>query len=642
MTADEVFACLRCPKRFIERRRLTQHGKSHSKPYACHACSKCFARRTDLERHINSIHRLGKTMFACNVEGCIYKANRKDNLTQHHRDFHHEHPKLRIGNVPVLPVTADEEGTPQTALSTLVQDHVRPPWALLMAAAGRGDEVLLDYALSLVSDINYQAEDGYTALHCASKAGQTAIVRYLLKKGAFIDCSNDLAKKRRPLHEAISGRKPEAIAALLQAGADFKTSDGVGASIAYYIADANDVDTTRAFFDGIPPSIVPDFAFSVLIPAIERRKNAVIRWLTLTYPIAVRAEKHPRRSLFYKAAAYGDEETLAMIIPLYEGYDETSRELVNAAACALRQAVMNSAVEQVKILLGCHYVDVNQRYSSYKYIEGFFHRRYKALHLAVRSGRVELVELLLNHNDIDVHSKDSRDHTAADWALKMKKWHMLGLIAMKTGFLGDHTQVASDEVDNPDPDNFWAVAKHLIDQASLSSNGSGWDEIVQSWEKPDGTKFASLLMVQRGFDVNQRSEKDGETALHRAAQYHRHDVFKLFLDHRNIDVNLRGVYERFGGDSVLHYAVRNNNMTAVRLLLDHPKIDVTQRNWSGQTALDLAGYLERNEMVDTISRRMFGEPRGLEVTPVLPPIDLAPCNIPNVRYHQDPATFGPE
>ncbi|KAH7084465.1 ankyrin repeat-containing domain protein [Paraphoma chrysanthemicola] len=641
MTADEVFACLRCPKTFSERKRLTQHDKSHSKPHACKVCSRSFARRTDLERHIINIHRLGNTLFACNVNNCTYKAKRKDNLTKHHREVHDVKSKLQIGNLPVLHVIVDQEIVPQTTFSTPIQKDVTPPWALLMAAANRGDVVLLDYALSIVSDINYQAEDGNTALHCAASAGQAGIVRHLLETGASINCCNNLAKKRRPLHEAILGRQPAVITVLLQAGADFKTSDGVGASIASYIAVANDVDTTRAFLDGVPPSIVPDFAFSVLRSAIERRKHAIIRWLTLTYPIPVRAEKEVRRSLIYKAVVYGDEKALAMIIPLYEGHDQTSPKLVSTASLALYQAVRNDAVAKVQMLLQCQCIDVNQLVGRFEYINGSCFYSHTSLHLAVRSGCVELLGLLLNHKAIDIHSKDRRGYTAADWAMNMKKWHILRLIAMKTGFPGDHAQVASDEVGDPDPDEFWTVAKHLMDQGLLLSNGSVWDEIVQSWKKSDGTTFASLLIDQRGFNVNYRLGSEGESALHGAARHHRHDVFKLFLDHRDIDVNLRLLWHPCG-DTVLHYAVRYDNMTAVRLLLDHPKIDLTKRDRDVRTPLELAISLGRNEMADVILSRMFHGPHVFELAPVLPPIGLAACNLPDVRYQQDTATYGTE
>jgi ankyrin repeat protein len=72
-----------------------------------------------------------------------------------------------------------------------------------MEAASTGNLLLLEHLLYRGVHVDTQAEDGYTALHCAAKAGSVAVISVLLENGATIDLCNHKSQGRRPIHEAV-------------------------------------------------------------------------------------------------------------------------------------------------------------------------------------------------------------------------------------------------------------------------------------------------------------------------------------------------------------------------------------------------------------------------------------------------------
>jgi len=106
-----------------------------------------------------------------------------------------------------------------------------------------------------------------------------------------------------------------------------------------------------------------------------------------------------------------------------------------------------------------------------------------------------------------------------------------------------------------------------------------------------------LTLLDRGANVNAR-DKDGRTALHRAADYGRREVLQALLDRgADIEAAVEGKYEYAGGTALL-LASEEGDLDVVRVLLDRGA-NVNARDNGGRTALQL---------VFTSSRSSRGRP----------------------------------
>ena len=74
----------------------------------------------------------------------------------------------------------------------------------------------------------------------------------------------------------------------------------------------------------------------------------------------------------------------------------------------------------------------------------------------------------------------------------------------------------------------------------------------------------TLLLLDRGADVNKRSGWDQSTALHMAAWYNSTDVIEVLLKH-GASTNIKDCE----GSTPIDYALAKNNEAAVRLLERH-------------------------------------------------------------------------
>ncbi|KAE8147275.1 hypothetical protein BDV25DRAFT_142915 [Aspergillus avenaceus] len=88
--------CTICGAWFTRRSNCREHMKRHDpsqrKSYPCEFCDRPFGRRTDLRRHVDSIHH-GIRKFGC--EQCGQRFSRHDTLSRHQADGCHRRPRNR-------------------------------------------------------------------------------------------------------------------------------------------------------------------------------------------------------------------------------------------------------------------------------------------------------------------------------------------------------------------------------------------------------------------------------------------------------------------------------------------------------------------------------------------------------------------
>jgi ankyrin repeat protein len=105
---------------------------------------------------------------------------------------------------------------PSTAIDQAAE--LLPNWLLLTQSASNGNLSYVERLLDSVCDIDLRADDGSTALHCAARAGQTAVLELLIRRGANVNVQN--RKHRYPLYEAIIGGHTDCLYPLLEAKTD--------------------------------------------------------------------------------------------------------------------------------------------------------------------------------------------------------------------------------------------------------------------------------------------------------------------------------------------------------------------------------------------------------------------------------------
>lgn len=102
-----------------------------------------------------------------------------------------------------------------------------PEYEDFFNAASHGDVLRLKATLLPSLDVNaLEAHplQGRGALHMAAESGSVPCIRFLLARGAKVDLRN--SETETPLHEAAFNARPEAIKALLDAGADINLETG--------------------------------------------------------------------------------------------------------------------------------------------------------------------------------------------------------------------------------------------------------------------------------------------------------------------------------------------------------------------------------------------------------------------------------
>lgn len=66
-----VCSCVKCPKKFHEKRTLTAHQLRHledeKRSFECHQCHKRFSRQHILNRHLSDVHPIGDPKFICHI-----------------------------------------------------------------------------------------------------------------------------------------------------------------------------------------------------------------------------------------------------------------------------------------------------------------------------------------------------------------------------------------------------------------------------------------------------------------------------------------------------------------------------------------------------------------------------------------------
>jgi ankyrin repeat protein len=510
-----------------------------------------------------------------------------------------------------------------------------------MEAASTGNSALLERVLDMGVDVNVQAEDGYTALHCAAKTGQLVIISLLLTKGAAVDPLNTKIQERRPIHEAISARHVEAIAMLLHAGADILLPNARGQTVIEYIGLVGDLQAAQTLFsEERKQKSASEMASLLFMACVKSGNHLTLSWLLSKLPNAFPQYKSLKESPIYIATKRGHDKVVEILLSSIAPSGQSTAEFTKIITRSLLPAASKSSGSLVQRLLMYDAIDPNQkadsshtsplhnaaRKGSLRVVELLLNHpkinpnckdcwANTPVHLAATSGHIDVIRLLLLRKDIDVQSKNNRGRTPQDEAFFNYKWNALRLIAEHQNLTAElGPEFTAENLPNAQPDQDRLLVSLLLDRGLLSTKPNDYSDLLEKVIVAGALEDVKLLFDRLSLDINASLDSwMGYTALHVAAQHHRHDIFRFYLENSRIDVNKH--FWGYGG-TALNYAIQHNCMTAVKLLLARPEIDLTIRNCHGESALDFARKFGKREMFELLlSHGAFG--KSLEMDPTI-------------------------
>ncbi|KAF2818871.1 ankyrin [Ophiobolus disseminans] len=627
MDTSEIFSCDQCSKAFGTLGKYNQHRNTHLKPYPCNKCDHTFGLRSDLSRHVLARHRVGLPKYPCIVDRCMFKATRKDNIRQHLRKSHPDHP--------LAPATRRGRQRPKPARhvpntgSTSEASRLSCSSSTLMQAASTGNIGLLNILLRLGVDLATRADDGSTALHCAVKTGQMDMIRYLLRHGAVIEAFDQ--KDHSPLHVAVTNRDEAAFKLLLQHGAVLSQS---------VIDDMMKIGLDNVFRDALQiggEALLRRLGGYILRRASECGHRPILQTLLQTPLIDRGWIAANGNNTLYAALIHGRLTTFECLeacdkldsnmskmdstlrvgrksflhIAAIRGQTEILRTFLRCRDCdlnvtdgrgytPLERAAAKGMTGAVEILLDDPRIMVNGSRNISK-------SKATALHFATGAGHIDVTRLLLQHPEISFNARDVHGHTPLQYALDLgaKATEMVSLLLayqqVNIDVLKDHKgtsfisvvrcgnsemvkllmrhprfsltaaqHIKSSLLQAAAWNLQWNILKILLADAPLCAN-----ETTNTQHDPDEKRHATERALLEALLNEDNSTVDtpdptGQTMLHKAAQGAYSHLIPQLLRPALLRPNLVDAH----GKSALYYAVVAGQAETVELLLGDERVDV--------------------------------------------------------------------
>lgn len=498
---------------------LSKHLNTHTKPFRCGTCPKGFALRLDLGRHIRSQHRTGNEQYRCNVEHCVFTSSRKDNLRRHQTKAHGPTPQ----GCPVL--ENDQSQSPHQQ-SGVLGDAKLYSVSNLMRVAASGDLDRLESFLNAGLTVETRADDHSTVIHCASRASQTAVVKYLVMKGARLDVRND--KRRLPIHEAVLSNSPETLQYFLERMTQEELHDSKKELERYLARSGNpdviDVYQTRLGSDFTDKDVSKKLSFAV------------------------------RTGHYSLVTALLDD-------PNVNGNDKITRLWPNFAPIHL--AAMLGRTKVMECLIAYDHINVNLRDSLSR----------QALQIAASNGHTAIVKQLIGHPNVDVNCQDEDGTTPLHYAASNGNWKIASLLLEHPESMEYGHRISSDVP----PISLSFSKEDLLHRLLQYPDFGGPNKILPGNHrtmlncaaKKGVCEVIELLLAYPDIDLKVPNAH-GETPLMTAAKHGKLEAVRLLLQHKDIDVNQRDEYSYW---TPLKWARFRKHDEVVVVLLSHGAID---------------------------------------------------------------------
>ena len=538
----------------------SRHLKTHTKPFHCETCKQGFALRSDLGRHIKSRHRAVNEQYRCHFENCAFKSNRKDNLKKHQRKVHSSELLSR-------PVEKSDDIQSSQQHSEVVSTAQLYSASIFMQVAASGDLNRLKVFLDAGLTVETETDDRCTALHCAARAGQTEVVRYLLLNGANAIARNQGG--RSPIHEAVLSNSPETLDCLLRhmTQEELRTFDkklGTSMKLERYLIQSGSIEIVDVYLARLGSEFTDRDASKKLSFAIRAGHYSLLATLLDDPNINTNGRISIQSVSFapiHLAARYGQTKVMKILIAC-DRVDKTlttygSRQALHIAASRGHTAI-------VKHLISHSSVDINCQDD----------KAATPLHYASSNGHTTVVQQLLSQSNTHCDCKDKNLATPLHYAVSSGHWETASLLLKHSEAIDDGLCISSDV--SPTSPTF--TKEDLLHRLFKHPDFGGPNKkllgthrtILQVAVKKGDCEVIEILLACQDIDVIMR-DIDGWSPLMNAARYGGFKVVQLLLQHKYIDVNQSTTCWR--RETALQYAKMHKNNEIVDLLLAHGAID---------------------------------------------------------------------
>lgn len=501
---------------------------------------------------------------------------------------------LSLGRFRNALVLHEQQRHPTEGLRQFIQSHGLhgyPP--SLVNAASQGNLLLVKELIAERADVNAKDRDGNTALISATfwYREPVDIIRALIAAGANVNAPNDEGKTA--LMNAAGRGSREVVQALIKAGAEVNGSDNQGESALMHALCGNLSLGHPEVADLLKQAGAKTTDQTALVEAVVREDIVLLESL-MAKGANVNMQIPRGVTLLWLAASMGNTESTKSLMA--KGAD-VNYQATGGRTC-LMVGIRSGKLGIVKMLMAKG-ADINA-------VTQYGDTALTALSVAAGEGNIEMVKTLIEAGaNVSAIETPLWEAAASGHAEIVKLLHEKGVdkttVGNLLGRLVRNGQIAGVR----------AFLEAGADPNTKVQNlgSGGWDTLLTLASSASHAEIVKLL-IEKGADVNERTNEGGGTPLMRGASSGNLGIVRMLLE-KGADLHARaGEYtalryaafgghadilkllvekggdlgEKTNGRTLLMGAAREGQVDAVRFLIEKG-LDVNAKDNNGTTAL---------------------------------------------------------
>ena len=462
----------------------------------------------------------------------------------------------------------------------------------LHLACRHGMEDVVKYLLSKKVNPNGVDDDGWTPVAEAASAGQSRILRRLLKAGGYTNSVGP--SKRTPLHLASKKGDFDSVTVLLEFNPelDLLQTDEFGYTPLHLAAMSGDTKTFD-FFRGKTPKVKPGQSNYLPIHlAASKGHLAIVESLLDRENVTAIVENE-----YYALHLAADGGHLAVVKKLVEAGRQYGVDIDSGARDLMirREKPPVHCITPLMLAVIRGYTEICQYLLENGANKDIISAdRRTLLHFASHSSHTAVFDMLIEKG-VDPFGKDISGRTpfhsaARNGAAEIVDRYIDFVVAKRVDIdIEDNFQSTPllEAICDLKSDRSYVVEKLLKHGADPNRvDAGGWSTVMAATRHKDATIVKMLIAAGAKTDI---ISKHGVSALHTAADWGNVEVAKILLD-ANADVNLQDCV----GQTPLVGAVLQSFWKVARMLLK-AKADPCLQDLVGYTAIDFA---KNNSILD--------------------------------------------
>ena len=210
----------------------------------------------------------------------------------------------------------------------------------------------------------------------------------------------------------------------------------------------------------------------------------------------------------------------------------------------------------------------------------------KPLHVACKSGSVNVVHHLVIDKHCNINVKGRNGYTPLHWACYKGQYKVVQ-------FLTSHTEcnIEAENDFHSKPLHLACISgnvdivRHIVIDKHCDINVKGWNSYTPlHWACAKGQYEVVQFLTNRTKCNIEAEDDDHNKPLHVACKFGSVDIVNHLVIDKHCDINVKGS----NGYTPLHWACRKGHLKLVQLFTDHPQCDMESENNFKQRPLQLA------------------------------------------------------